>query len=72
MTISLDDATANLECPKCGHQISETIGRLKQQNELTCPACGAGFTVSLEKVRAFEAEATDFFRSIGARFDDDA
>lgn len=37
-----DDRRIEFACPGCAKQISETIGRLKQ-NPYTCPGCGGHF-----------------------------
>ena len=35
----LDDAPISFECPGCGHEFSETLGRLKANPEIECPGC---------------------------------
>ena len=35
-----DDVTDEFPCPKCGHQFSEPLARLKDDPTLTCPVCG--------------------------------
>lgn len=39
----------------CGHQFEITLGRLKQEGQLTCPACGYVETPSEEELAAFDA-----------------
>ena len=48
----LDSAKIELPCPHCGHKFSETIGRLKTVQKLTCRSCGQAFDVDATQMRA--------------------
>lgn len=48
----LDSAKIELPCPHCGHKLSETIGRLKTVQKLTCPSCRQTFDVDATQMRA--------------------
>lgn len=37
-----DEFTETFPCPHCGHQITETLARLKDDPTITCPMCGKG------------------------------
>ena len=39
MTDLFDSHPVDIPCPKCGHQIKERLGRLKNDAQLTCPGC---------------------------------
>ena len=56
MNISLDSIAVTISCPQCGQQLKETVGRLKQDQHITCPTCGR-FAVSMEKIIAVERDA---------------
>jgi transcription elongation factor Elf1 len=36
-----DDKNVTFKCPKCGHEIRETIGWLKSHESMSCSGCGA-------------------------------
>jgi len=45
----LDTVKVPIPCPQCGHEIEETIGRLKSNPKLTC-RCGASIDVEADKL----------------------
>jgi transcription elongation factor Elf1 len=40
-----DELTSTFPCPHCGHEITENLARLKDEDVLTCPSCGKGFRI---------------------------
>ena len=42
----LDDQTITLKCPKCSHEITETVGRLKHSPKLVCPSCASNIQIN--------------------------
>ncbi len=40
-----DELTATFTCPHCGHEITQSLTRLKDDPTLTCAVCGKGFRV---------------------------
>ena len=36
----VDDLTFPIQCPKCGHEIEQSVDGLKDDPKLTCPYCG--------------------------------
>ncbi|WP_020201886.1 hypothetical protein [Cupriavidus sp. WS] len=72
MELNLDGAMLNLACPKCGHQFEETVGRLKDQPDVTCSACGTVITIDLSQLHEasgdIQKELTDLERMLGDSF----
>ena len=54
--MSSDSIEVSIQCPKCGKDLSKTIGWLKKHNNLVC--CTCGMTLSTEHVTK-EFGATD-------------
>lgn len=50
MSISLDNQTIDIPCPKCGKKIKERIGRLKRDPKLVCP-CGQSIQIKADELR---------------------
>lgn len=48
----LDSEAIAISCPNCGHQLSQTIGKLKTNPELTCGKCRTRFKVDATDMRA--------------------
>lgn len=51
MNLDVDDQSLDIPCGKCGKKISEKIGRLKHNPDLTCPACGTVISVNADDLR---------------------
>jgi predicted RNA-binding Zn-ribbon protein involved in translation (DUF1610 family) len=45
----------SFQCPKCGHDIKQTIGRLKAKEHMACPGCGVGINIDTNRL----ADATE-------------
>lgn len=41
----------SIPCPKCKHDIPETIARLEKNPTLTCPACSTSFAIEADGFR---------------------
>jgi transposase-like protein len=41
----VDEMTAPIKCPKCGHETEQSIARLKNDPEIICPSCGQKFKI---------------------------
>jgi predicted RNA-binding Zn-ribbon protein involved in translation (DUF1610 family) len=37
------------QCPNCGQDLSQTIGRLKAQERMTCSDCGVGINIDTNR-----------------------
>lgn len=48
----LGDFKIPIPCPKCKHEIKETIARLKTQPAITCSSCVATFNVKDKNFRS--------------------
>lgn len=47
----LDNESAELTCPHCGHKFSERLGKLKTNPTLTCAKCRGVITVDAHQLR---------------------
>ncbi|WP_425487880.1 YnfU family zinc-binding protein [Microvirga lupini] len=61
-----DEITFPIGCPKCGHETEQTVTRLKDEPELTCPACGERFKV---ESRGSAGDVADELDKIDRLFD---
>jgi transcription elongation factor Elf1 len=43
------------QCPNCGHELTQTIGRLKAGEHMTCSGCGIGINIDTNRL----AKATE-------------
>ncbi|KVE50394.1 hypothetical protein WI94_26335 [Burkholderia vietnamiensis] len=66
---NFDGQSIDIDCAKCGHQISETIGRLKTDPDLVCPACGQVNTVQAESLREFSERLAKDLDELRRMFD---
>lgn len=55
MKTLFDDLLQEISCD-CGHKLSETISRLKDDPNLICPACGVGIVVKMDNLLRSLAE----------------
>lgn len=42
MTTLFHNKSVKFKCPKCGYEMSQTIGWLETNNRITCAGCGVG------------------------------
>ena len=52
---AVDAHEINFQCPNCGHELKQTIGRLKNEEHMTCPGCGIGINIDSNQL----AKATE-------------
>ena len=50
--MNFDSEVIEFPCPKCGKKLEETVGRLKNNQNLTCFHCAVTFGVNAEKLRS--------------------
>jgi transcription elongation factor Elf1 len=43
------------QCPSCGHELRQTVGRLKANEHMTCSGCGIGINIDTNRL----AKATE-------------
>lgn len=69
MKSMLDSQAIAIPCPNCGHKLSQTIGKLKTNPELTCPKCSNRFKVDATDMRRevakVEKSLADLQRTLG-------
>jgi transcription elongation factor Elf1 len=51
----IDAHEIRFQCPKCGHDLKQTIGRLKANERMTCPGCGVRINIDTDRL----AKATE-------------
>lgn len=68
----LDNESADLTCPQCGHKFRERLGKLKTKNHITCAACKVEIPVDANQIRRLlqkiDKSAADLNRSVGRIF----
>lgn len=72
MKLDTSGVKLQIPCPNCQQKIPETIGRLKDDPNVTCSSCGTAFTVNSTEfdkgVEAAEKMLADFGRSLKNSF----
>ncbi len=38
------------QCPRCGQELKQTIGRLKANEHMTCCGCGVGININTNRL----------------------
>ena len=46
----VDACVVPFQCPKCGHLLEQTIGKLKTQDHMLCPGCGVGINIDTNRL----------------------
>ena len=46
-----DEAEIAITCPKCSEKTKKTLGWVKANDRLTCPACGHDFALDKDQLR---------------------
>lgn len=46
----VDSHQIRFQCPKCGHDLKQTIGRLKLNKRMTCSGCGVGINIDTDRL----------------------
>lgn len=47
---SVDAHVIRFQCPKCGHELEQTIGQLKASEHMQCPGCGVGINIDTNRL----------------------
>jgi transcription elongation factor Elf1 len=45
------------QCPNCGHDLKQSIGRLRANERMTCPGCNIGINIEADRSADHVAEA---------------
>ena len=64
-----DDQEIGFECPKCGHQFTEKIGRLRRSPEMDCVACGVSISIEADELRRASETMTESVQNFLKVFD---
>jgi predicted RNA-binding Zn-ribbon protein involved in translation (DUF1610 family) len=54
-----DAHVIRFQCPKCGHELEQTIGSLKLSDHMRCTGCGVGINIDTNRL----ANAAEEMRS---------
>jgi predicted RNA-binding Zn-ribbon protein involved in translation (DUF1610 family) len=46
----VDAHVIRFQCPKCGQEIEQTIGRLKRGDRMRCGECGVGINIDTNRL----------------------
>lgn len=47
---NIDVHVIKFQCPSCGHDLEQNIGRLKSGEHMQCPGCGIGINVDTDRL----------------------
>jgi predicted RNA-binding Zn-ribbon protein involved in translation (DUF1610 family) len=53
---SMDSHEIVFQCPNCGSDLRQTIGRLKASEHMTCPGCHVGINIDTNRLANAAAE----------------
>jgi predicted RNA-binding Zn-ribbon protein involved in translation (DUF1610 family) len=45
-----DTRIVRFQCPKCGHELEQTIGQLKSSEHMRCSGCGVGINIDTNRL----------------------
>jgi len=45
-----DAHAVNFQCPNCGHDLEQSIGRLKSGEHMKCTGCGIGINIDTNRL----------------------
>ena len=45
-----DAHVIRFQCPKCGHELEQTIGSLKLRDQMRCRGCGVGINIDTNRL----------------------
>jgi predicted RNA-binding Zn-ribbon protein involved in translation (DUF1610 family) len=47
---SIDAHVVKFQCPSCGYDLEQSIGRLKSADHMKCPSCGVGINIDTNRL----------------------
>jgi transcription elongation factor Elf1 len=47
---SVDAHVIKFQCPKCGHELEQSIGDLKSSEQMRCRGCGVGINIDTNRL----------------------
>jgi transcription elongation factor Elf1 len=48
--VNVEACRIGFQCPQCGHELEQTIGKLKSQDRMICPGCGIGINIDASRL----------------------
>ena len=54
-----DTHVIKFQCPSCGHELEQSIGRLKSGEHMRCPGCGIGINIDTDRLANAANEIRD-------------
>lgn len=66
MTLSIDDTDVQLDCPACGRQFKQKLGRLKSNPTIKCPGCQQPIKIEASGLRKAVDKANESLGKLGA------
>jgi predicted RNA-binding Zn-ribbon protein involved in translation (DUF1610 family) len=52
----VDARVVKFQCPKCGHELEQTIARLNSCDHMRCPGCGVGINIDADRLSSVADE----------------
>jgi transcription elongation factor Elf1 len=46
----VDAHVVRFQCPKCGHELEQTIGHINSSEYMNCPECGVGINIDANRL----------------------
>ena len=46
----------SFQCPSCGHELNQSVGRLKSGSHMTCAGCGVGINIDSDRLAVASEE----------------
>ena len=46
----VDSSEIEFQCPSCGHDLKQTIGRLKAERQMICSGCGIRINIYSDRL----------------------
>jgi len=53
---SVDAHVIRFQCPKCGHELEQSIEDLKSREHMRCPGCGVGINIDTNRLASAAEE----------------
>jgi predicted RNA-binding Zn-ribbon protein involved in translation (DUF1610 family) len=47
---NIDAHVVKFQCPSCGYDLEQSIGRLKSADHMQCPSCGVGINIDTNRL----------------------
>jgi len=61
---NVDANVISFQCPKCGHDLEQTIGLLKSNQRMVCTGCGVGISFDTAKLAKVTESLQDALEAV--------